>query len=58
MEHETFLTVTFPDRDALEAAVNAVAAANSATGTPDDPSTPIFRAERVLDSALLAVEHD
>lgn len=50
------ITVVFDDREALEAASQAVARANEATGTPDDPSTPIFRAERVLDSALLATE--
>lgn len=51
-------TVIFPDLPSLEAAVEAVAAANGATGTPDDSSTPIFTAERVLDIALLAAENE
>lgn len=50
------IRVDFPDVEALKAAVEAVAKANSETGRPDDSGTAIFRAERVLDSALLGVE--
>lgn len=48
------LTVEFPDVEALRAAVDAVAAV--VNEQPGDETLPIYRAERALDSALLAIE--
>lgn len=51
------ITVEFPDEESLRAAVEAVAAKVNAEGAIGDATnetpTPAYRAERVLDSALL-----
>lgn len=54
------IAVEFPDEESLRAAVEAVAAKVNAEGAIGDSThetpTPAYRAERVLDSALLAHE--